>query len=109
MSVDQGLRTVVVVGARRRSALAGTLDRLGAGDELLLLVLGLEPSRWQREVVDRALGLASERRFPLTAELVPGRERLLQLLAGDDRLRVFAGRRELRRFALRVPPSDLAP
>jgi len=109
MSVGQDVRTVVIVGARRRSALAGTLERLGTGDDLLLLVLGLEPSRWQRQVIERALDLASERRFPLTAELVPGRDRLLQLVDGTERLKIFAGRRERRRFAIPERPSDLAP
>lgn len=97
-AVTSAMRTVVLVGARPGTTAMELFGDLRAGDEALLVVLGLEPTQQQRRLTDEALTMAAERRFVLTAELVPNRSRLLERLREGDELRVFARPRECRRW-----------
>ena len=103
MSVVAETRTVVVVGIRPRQSAAEILGDLRPGDEAAIFVLGLDPSPRQRRLTDEALALAVERRFVLTAELIPAPSWLRDRLQQGDQVRVIAGRREARRW--RVGPG----
>jgi hypothetical protein len=103
------MRTFVVVGARPRSSAIDALGDLRAGGEAVLYVLGLHPSAGQQRLTQDALELAAERRFTLTAELIPGRSQLHERLRDATIVRILAGRGERRRWTLgRVPvnPHD---
>lgn len=98
--VTADVRAVVVVGSRRRGDIDQILDGFGPRHEVVLLVLGLRLSAWQRRIVEKALEMSAEKRFTLTAELVAGPSRLREYVEGRGDLHVFAGRREVRRFDL---------
>jgi hypothetical protein len=100
MSTVTETRIVVVVGRRPRHAAAEVVADVRAGDEAVVLVLGLEPSTRQRRLVEDALALAAERGFVLTAELVPTPSRLSERLRSGDDVRVVARSAEKRRWRL---------
>jgi hypothetical protein len=93
-------RTVLVVGKRARSATVDVLRRVHPGEEAAVLVLGLQPTPGQRRLSEEALAMAAERRFELTAELIPEPSSLAERLREGDRVTVLAGRREARRWRI---------
>lgn len=97
-AVTSATRTVVIVGARPGATATELFGDVRPGDEALLVVLGLKPTPQQRRLTEEALTMAAERRFVLTAELVPNRFRLPERLREGDELRVFARPRERRRW-----------
>jgi hypothetical protein len=93
-------RTLVVVGAHPRSSAIQALSDVPSGGEAFIYVLGLRPTPAQQRLTEDALTLAAERRFTLTAELIPGRSQLHERLRGAVIVRVLAGRGERRRWDL---------
>jgi hypothetical protein len=93
-------RMIVILGTRPRTTAIELFGDLRPGDEGAVFVLGLDPSPGQRRFTDAALELAAERRFTLTAELIPASSWLSDRVGTDDRVRVVAGRREARRWKL---------
>jgi hypothetical protein len=97
-------RTVVIVGARPRSAAAAALRDVGPGEEAAIHILGLDPTAAQRRFAAEALAIASEQRFHLTAELIPAPSWLRERLHEDDEVRALVGRREARRWRIEPGP-----
>lgn len=108
-AVASATRTVVIAGARPNVTAAEAFGEVPAGDEALLLLLGLDPSPGQRRLTDDAIALAEERMFLLTAELVPAPSWLREHLREGDAVRVIAGRRERRRWRLETEPASDLP
>lgn len=108
-AVTSATRTVVIAGAHPNTTAAEAFGEVPAGDEALLLVLGLDPSRGQRRLTDDAIALAEEREVLLTAELVASPTRLKERLHAGDEVRVVADRRERRRWRLdpAISPRDV--
>jgi hypothetical protein len=103
-------RVVVVVGKRPRRSAAEALADVEPGQEAAVFVLGLDPSTAQRRLAAEAVSLATERRFALTAELIPRPAWLGDRIRSDDDVRVLAGSRETRRWRIGsdrgVSPAD---
>ncbi len=93
-------RIVVVVGTRPRGTALELLGDVALGAEAAVYVLGLEPTPSQRRLVDDALAMAADRRFVLTAELIPAPSELEERLQEGDLVRVVARRREARRWGV---------
>jgi hypothetical protein len=98
-------RSVVVVGGHPRASAADVLGDLRPGEEAVVFVLGLDPTPCQRRLARAALELAAERRFDLTAELIPAPSWLEERLRSGDEVRVLARRQEARRW--RVAPGPV--
>jgi hypothetical protein len=104
MSAVTTTRTVVILGRGPRV----TTDVLGdvrPGEEAAVFVLGLEPTAAQRRLTETALAMAAERRFVLTAELIPTPSLLEERLRDGDRIQVLAARREARRWRIPLRPQ----
>ena len=93
-------RTFVVVGARPPSSAIDALGDVPIGGEAVLGALGLHPTPDQQRLTEEALSLAAERRFTLTAEMIPTQERLQDRLREATVVRVVAARGERRRWNL---------
>jgi hypothetical protein len=109
MSTVTRTRTVVVVGTRPRTAPADVLGDVPPGETAAVFVLGLDPSSEQRRFADQALAMAADRRFILTAELIPAPSWLTERLRDGDVVRIVARNREVRRWRLRAGPLFSAP
>lgn len=97
-------RIVVIVGARPRGTAHELLADVGRGSEAAVFVLGLDPTPGQRRLVDDALAMAADRRFVLTAELIPAPSWLRERLQDGDLVRVVARPREARRWGVEPGP-----
>jgi hypothetical protein len=97
-------RTVVVVGARPRASAADVLGDVRPGEEAVVFVLGLDLTPGQRRLADAAIALAGERRFALTAELIPAPSWLEERLRTGDEVRVVARPREARSWRIAAGP-----
>jgi hypothetical protein len=97
-------RTVVVVGSRPRASVQDVLGDLRPGEEAVVFVLGLDPTPGQRRLAHAAIELAGERRFVLTAELIPAPSWLEERLRIGDEVRVLARRHEARRWRIASGP-----
>jgi hypothetical protein len=97
-------RIVVVVGAHPRISAEDVLGDVGPGEEAAVFVLGLDPTPGQRRLTGSALALAAERRFVLTAELIPASTWLRQRLRHGDEIRPVTRRREARRWGIEPGP-----
>jgi hypothetical protein len=102
-------RLVVVVGRRQRSTAATVFGDLRPGEEAAVFVLGLNPTPAQRRLTDEALAIAAERRFAITAELIPAPSWLRERLRDGDEVRVVARDREARRWRIEPGPVVSAP
>jgi hypothetical protein len=100
MSTVTQTRTVVVVGRRPRNSAAEALGDIRPGGEAAVFILGLVPSPAQRRLTEDALAMANDRRFHLTAELIPAWPWLQERLRDDDEIRILTRGREARRWRL---------
>jgi hypothetical protein len=82
----------------------GLLGDVEPGEEAAVFVLGLAPTPRQLHLTEAALELAAERRFELTAELIPAPSRLRERLRVGDVVRLAAGRGEARRWRIESGP-----
>jgi hypothetical protein len=98
-------RLVVIVGKRPRSGATDVIGDVRPGEEAAVLVLGLDPTPAQRRLADEALAIAAERRFVITAELIPAPSWLRERLQDGDEVRIVAGRREARRWRIEPGPA----
>lgn len=96
-------RTLVVVGARPRSSAIDALGDIPIGGEAVVVVLGLHPTPDQQRLTEEALTLAAERRFTLTAEMIPSQAQLQDRLREATVVRIAAARGERRRWNLADP------
>lgn len=100
-------RTVVVLG---RSARGATLPPLAeVRDTILVLAIGWPLTDAQRDVLDRAEGLARTARVVLDAHLVSSAAAAAGFVGSEDRLVLDAGSREARRIRRSVGRRPSAP
>jgi hypothetical protein len=109
MSTVTTTRTVVIVGRRPRAAAADVLGHMRPGQEAAVFVLGLDPTPAQRALTAAALSIAAERRFLLTAELIPAPSWLEGRLKDADEIRLLGTRREARRWRVEAGPVVTPP
>jgi hypothetical protein len=100
MSTVTETRTVVVVGRRPRRSAADVLGDVRPGEEAAVFLLGLDPTPAQRRLTEDAIAMAADRRFLLTAELIPGASWLDERLRDGDDIRALTRRREARRWGI---------
>lgn len=100
MSTVTETRTVVVVGRRPRRSAADALGDVRPGEEAAVFLLGLEPTAAQRRLTEDALAMAAERRFLLTAELIPAPPWLEERIRDGDDIRALTRRQEARRWGI---------
>ena len=93
-------RTFVVVGRRPAVRAAELFAGVSAGEEAILIALGLRPTPAQQRVVEDALSLAAERRFVLTAETVADAATLRVRVRDAVTVRISATWAERRRWSL---------